>query len=1182
MFRDGALEMTALQGVFQSCHSSNDEETMRTTKKGFAVLFAATGSVLATAGHARAALNTVYATPSTNQAAFDGNIITTNDLILAGHTSTLSSVTAPATNSGFGATGFYDGSAAASSNFSYYDNVAGAGQLPQDYIFTLNTTTSPNGYDISSIQSIAGWGDHSLGNQNFDIFVKTLSNPTFTQVGGDFTNAGLGGTGGSATMTTITDSTGTVLSGVTAIQFHLLGTNLNNQAGSNGGTVYRDVEVIGTASAANLTYDANTAVAGVQDGAAVWDTTTPNFYNSGTGTDVAWSNSPNATAVFGNGGTAGTITVANVTTNAIQFNATLGGYTLTGGTITLAGNVAPAITNGPDTTINSTINSTLGLYKYGAGNLTLGGAINLGTGALNVQAGTLTFAGASSVSGTLFNVGGTTNTVGTMNINTTGSLTFSTVLANYVGQNAGGIGALNQTNGTLNLAGYLVMGFNGGTAHGTYNLSGNGTLNVTGTNPGIVTGWGATGSFLQTGNSTINDAGYFYVGANNNGGGKGVATFSGGTANFGTAGVFATNLGFAASSTGIMNIGTQAGGNAVVTVVGGGMNVGDGSGSTGILNLNSGVLQFNSYFIQQNGGAATSLVNLNGGTLRVGAAGIAQLINPAAAPTVTMYNGGLTVDTNGFQSGLGIPLMAATGNGVYTAGGILAATGLTGGLTGTPLVTVTGGTGTGLSAIANVTGGAVTGFTLTNPGQNYTVGDTVTFTIAGAGASGTTTFTHQLTPADLAANGIGGLTKVGAGTLSLSGVSTYRGATTISAGQLAIGVNNAISSNSSIVMGVGTTLNTGGFNDTVGTLSQAGNTTIDFGTNNAGSILQFANSSSQTWSGLMTILDWNGTGVTGGGLDQLKFGSSAAGLTSAQLSDIKFYGYSAGATILANGEVVPSSTVHTATGLPTFLALGDSITDGRSGNNGVNFYPGGYRDPLYTNLTNAGYQFNYVGTASDNATAKLTAANETLHDGITGARIDQITANINTYLAGSNKAGNILLMLGTNDVAQQYDPGYTGGGFGPNFASDAAGRLTTLISDIYADSPGSTVYVASIIPIVSTAYFGTRFDPSYNAEVQAYNALIQSQVVPYFRGLGDSIVFVDQYDSFVNSSGAPIQSLYGTSDDEHPSGAGYALVANNWSNAILASVPEPGSMSVAMAAGVAGLVGRRRRKVACK
>lgn len=79
------------------------------------------------------------------------------------------------------------------------------------------------------------------------------------------------------------------------------------------------------------------------------------------------------------------------------------------------------------------------------------------------------------------------------------------------------------------------------------------------------------------------------------------------------------------------------------------------------------------------------------------------------------------------------------------------------------------------------------------------------------------------------------------------------------------------------------------------------------GTNSA--ILRFANSSSQPWDGgILHIRNWSGS-LTGGGGNQVIFGNSSAGLTPAQVAQIRFDYFPSTqytAKILPTGEVVPN------------------------------------------------------------------------------------------------------------------------------------------------------------------------------------------------------------------------------------------------------------------------------------
>jgi autotransporter-associated beta strand protein len=142
-------------------------------------------------------------------------------------------------------------------------------------------------------------------------------------------------------------------------------------------------------------------------------------------------------------------------------------------------------------------------------------------------------------------------------------------------------------------------------------------------------------------------------------------------------------------------------------------------------------------------------------------------------------------------------------------------------------------------------------------------------------------------------SGTGGLNKFGTSTLRLSGANTYTGPTTITADRLQLGRANAIASSSSLVMNGGT-LDLGGFNQAMGstTLSLQANSVIDF---TAGQVeLDLANSAGVTWAAgkllnLVSTDPWNQS------LDYLRVGTSGAGLTAAQLSQIEFNGFDLGA-----------------------------------------------------------------------------------------------------------------------------------------------------------------------------------------------------------------------------------------------------------------------------------------------
>ncbi len=120
----------------------------------------------------------------------------------------------------------------------------------------------------------------------------------------------------------------------------------------------------------------------------------------------------------------------------------------------------------------------------------------------------------------------------------------------------------------------------------------------------------------------------------------------------------------------------------------------------------------------------------------------------------------------------------------------------------------------------------------------------------------------------------------------------------------------------------------------------ASNATIDLA--GSASRLSFAKSSGQTWAGgaTLVIADWNGNS-SGGGAEQLKFGTDESGLTSAQLSQIQFQvgtnSYSA--KILNTGEVVPDQVFR------------PSVAFSQQGNNLVLTWPSGWSLQTATNAS---------------------------------------------------------------------------------------------------------------------------------------------------------------------------------------------------------------------------------------
>ncbi len=215
-----------------------------------------------------------------------------------------------------------------------------------------------------------------------------------------------------------------------------------------------------------------------------------------------------------------------------------------------------------------------------------------------------------------------------------------------------------------------------------------------------------------------------------------------------------------------------------------------------VVNLKAGTLLCNRVFAVSK--ATPTYFNFNGGTLK--ANGSTALANTfiQGLTAATVYPGGAVVDTTNATIVLNQSLLAPTGLGVaYIPVAIGGA-----GYIGAPVVKISGGSGTGATAIAAVdlnpaslTSGQVTGITVTSPGVGYQSGDSVVVTLIGGGFL-TVAQTGSVFLSPNTAEG--GLTKLGAGTLTLGGTNTYGGVTTIREGTLALAHPDALPTNAAV------------------------------------------------------------------------------------------------------------------------------------------------------------------------------------------------------------------------------------------------------------------------------------------------------------------------------------------------------------------------------------------------
>jgi fibronectin-binding autotransporter adhesin len=176
--------------------------------------------------------------------------------------------------------------------------------------------------------------------------------------------------------------------------------------------------------AANLTWDADTATTGTQDGAGSWTNALPNINWWDGAANVTWNNATPDNATFGAGGTAGTVTLPSNTTNTVG-NITFspvasGSYTIAGNNsstskLNLSGSPTISVANGVSATMTVVLSGT-SFTKSGAGLLTLNsGAPNVNSGPTIVSGGQLTTGGTAGrllIPGDLTVNNGATNKMG--------------------------------------------------------------------------------------------------------------------------------------------------------------------------------------------------------------------------------------------------------------------------------------------------------------------------------------------------------------------------------------------------------------------------------------------------------------------------------------------------------------------------------------------------------------------------------------------------------------------------------------------------------------------------------------------------------------------------------------------------------------------------------------------------
>ncbi len=613
--------------------------------------------------------------------------------------------------------------------------------------------------------------------------------------------------------------------------------------------------------------------------------------------------------------------------------------TLTGngtGLVTLTGAIANGATN------------TVGITKNGASTFILQGP-NTYTGATSVTGGTLKLGAAGALGN------GTSNTAGvTVSSGAALDLGGFTPTAN-VNLNLNGTGI--SSGGALTNSGSTAVTYQGGvTLQSASSIGGTGNITLNGNISGAfgLTKVGADtlilNSFTNGSTTTTISAGTLQIGTGGKLGSGAVTdnaallfkrddaitianaiSGTGSVTQSGTSSASVTTLSGANTYTGATNVTSKT------LKLGAAGALGDGTNNTsGVTVTSQGAA------LDLGGVTPTANVNLNLNGFGANSSSGGALTNTGSAAT---WGGTVTLQSS---SSIGGPGDITLSNNISGAVGLekdgadtLILTGTTNGSTTT---TITAGTlqiGNG-GTTGTLGTGAVTNNNATlsfNRSDTITVGNAI--------------------------SGSGSLAQIGPGKTILTGSNSYNGTTTISAGTLSLDSNGSttarLANTSNITVNSGGTLllanssatastdrinnsaamtlnggtfNTGGLSEGttgaagIGALTLQANSTIDLGSGSTTSILHFAASNAATWtaSKILTISDWNGS-ISGGGNEELLFGTTSGGLTATQVAEIQFLnpaGFAAGtynARILSTGEVIPIPEPGTWVGSALALAV---------------------------------------------------------------------------------------------------------------------------------------------------------------------------------------------------------------------------------------------------------------------